>query len=97
MKTEEQLKKDVEDSIILRESPRFDLHYFAAVNKFKSIGRAIRRGNVTEEGIIMPKKPYNNRANTSRRKGVHSRTFNQKKKSIYAELSRYGKKYDFFN
>ena len=85
------------NEIILREPPRFNLHYFAAVSKFKSIGRAIRRGNVTEEGIIMPKKPFNNRANTSKRKGIHSRTFNQQKKSIYAELSRYGKRYDFFN
>ncbi len=85
------------NGIILREPHRFNLQYFAAINKFKSVRRAIRRGNVTEEGIIMPKKPFNNRANTSKRKRVHSRTFNQQKKSIYAELSRYGKRYDVFN
>lgn len=85
------------NEIILRESPRFNLNYFAAISKFKSIGRAIKRGNVTEEGIIMPRKPFNNRANTSERKRIHSRTLNQQKKSIYAELSRYGKRYNFFN
>ena len=64
-----------------------DLIIFDAVSKYKSVARAIRRGDVTKYGIIIPKRPFNNRANTPRRAGVHSRTMNEYKKSIYGRLT----------
>lgn len=62
------------------------LRTYEAVSKFKSVRRAIRRGHVSLDGIIFPKRPFNNRANTSRRKGHHSRVMNEVKKSIYEQL-----------
>lgn len=59
------------------------LRYFQAVSKFKSIGRAYRRGHISLIGEIYPKRPFNNRANTS--KHSHSRAFNELKKSIYEQ------------
>lgn len=61
------------------------LRTFEAVAKFKSVGRAIRRGDATELGLIAPKRPFNNRANTSTRRNVHSRTVNELKKKIYGQ------------
>lgn len=64
---------------------------YDGVHRFKSIRRAIRRGHVTAEGIVMPRRPFNNRANTntSKRKGVHSRSTNELKKKIYGQLKQY--------
>ena len=64
-----------------------DLIIFDAVFKYKSVARAIRRGDVTKYGTITPKRPFNNRANTSRRAGVNSRTMNEYKKNIYGRLT----------
>lgn len=61
------------------------LNTFEAVGKFKSVRRAIKKGLVTPWGIIAPKKPFNNRANTSNRKGTHSRKNNDFKKQIYGQ------------
>lgn len=63
-----------------------NLRDYRAVGKFKSIRRAIRKGLVSPLGTICPKRPFNNRANTSRRKGHHSRVMNEVKKSIYGQL-----------
>jgi hypothetical protein len=94
MKSEKQLN-DEQNELILREAPVSGIQYFAAVGKFKSVRRAMKRGLLTEEGIIMPKRPFNNKANTSKRKRVHSRTFNEKKKDIYKELRKYGKRFEY--
>ena len=64
-----------------------DLKIFEAVSKYKSVARAMRRGDVTKYGTLVPKRPFNNRANTSNRKGVHSRVMNEYKKSIYGKLT----------
>lgn len=64
-----------------------DLIIFDAVSKYKSVARAIRRGDVTKYGTITPKRPFNNRANTSRRASVNSRTMNEYKKNIYGRLT----------
>lgn len=68
------------------------LRTFEGVHRFKSVRRAMRRGHVTTEGIIMPKRPFNNRANTSKRKGVHSRSTNELKVKIYEQLKQYQRK-----
>lgn len=78
----------VEDSLTV-ENPlteTLNLRDYRAVGKFKSIRRAIRRGLVSPSGTICPKRPFNNRANTSRSKGHHSRVMNEVKKSIYEQL-----------
>ena len=62
---------------------------YDGVHRFKSIRRAMRRGHVTTEGIIMPRRPFNNKANTSKRNGVHSRSTNELKKKIYGQLKQY--------
>ena len=62
---------------------------YDGVHRFKSIRRAMRRGHVTAEGIVMPRRPFNNRVNTSKRKGVHSRSTNELKKKIYGQLKQY--------
>lgn len=62
------------------------LRTYDAVSKFKSVRRAIRRGHVSLDGIIFPKRPFNNRVNTCKRKGHHSRLINERKKMIYGQL-----------
>lgn len=62
---------------------------YDGVHRFKSVRRAMRRGHMTSEGIVMPRRPFNNRANTSKRKGVHSRSTNELKKRIYGQLKQY--------
>ena len=64
------------------------LMFFAAVGKFKSVKRAMKRGLVSREGIILPRRPFNNRGNTCNR-GKHSRYKNEEKKSIYASIEDY--------
>ena len=62
------------------------LRTYEAVSKFKSIRRAIRRGHVSLDGIIFPKRPFNNKANTCKIKGHHNRTIKERKKIINEQL-----------
>lgn len=50
-----------------------------AINKFKSIRRAIKRGHVSVDGIIYPNRPFNNRKH-----GKSS--LNNRKRVIYEQL-----------
>lgn len=87
--SEEEFKKYLGNKADIVEGPlteTLNLRDYRAVGKFKSIRRAIRRGLVSPSGTICPKRPFNNRANTSRRKGHHSRVMNEVKKSIYEQL-----------
>ena len=59
---------------------------YEAVGRFKSVRRAIKRGNVSLDGFIFPKRPFSNKANTCKRKGHHSRAINERKKMIYEQL-----------
>lgn len=65
---------------------------YDGVHRFKSIRRAMRRGHVTAEGIVMPRRPFNNRANTSKKKKARSRSVNEYKKNIYGQLIKYYKR-----
>lgn len=87
--SEKEFKKYLGNKADIVEDPlteTLNLRDYRAVGKFKSIRRAIRRGLVSPSGTICPKRPFNNRANTSRRKGHHSRVMNEVKKSIYEQL-----------
>lgn len=55
------------------------LRTFEAVKRFKSVRRAIRRGHVSLDGIIYPKRPFNN---TKHKKN----SLNDTKKMIYEQL-----------
>lgn len=59
------------------------LAVYSAVGKYKSIGRAIRKGHVTSWGEEVPKRPFNNRKRTPGRK------LQITKGKIYGEL-KYG-------
>ena len=61
---------------------------YTGVGRFKSVRRAIRRGQVTPQGIIMPSRPFNNKKNSCKR-GKHSRPTNEEKKRIYASIREY--------
>lgn len=50
-----------------------------AVKRFKSVRRAIRRGHISLDGVIYPKKPFNN---AKHKKG----SLNDEKKRIYEQL-----------
>lgn len=62
------------------------LRTFEAINRFRSVRRAIKRGHVSLDGVVYPNRPFNNRANTCRRSDHYSRTFNEKRKRIYEQL-----------
>ena len=55
------------------------LRTYEAVSKFKSVRRAIKRGYVSLDGIIFPKRPFNNAKH-----GKNS--LNDRKKMIYEQL-----------
>jgi hypothetical protein len=58
-----------------------NIRLFEAVSKYKSVYRAIRRGNVSPIGEIYPKRPFNNRKPTA------GRHLNEQKKMIYGKLT----------
>lgn len=60
------------------------LRLFDAVKKVKSVKRAMRRGKVSPIGEPYPKRPFNNR------KPTRGRSFNEKRKLIYARLKQLG-------
>lgn len=68
------------------------LRTLVALSRFRSINRAYRRGHIAPDGTVYPKRPFNNKANTSSRKGIHSRHTNELKKRIYGELKQYRKR-----
>ena len=52
---------------------------YEAVNKFKSVRRAIRRGHISLDGFIYPKRPFNNAKHDKN-------SLNDRKKMIYEQL-----------
>ena len=55
------------------------LRTYEAVSRFKSVGRAIRRGHISLDGFIYPKRPFNNAKH-----GQNS--LNDRKKMIYEQV-----------
>lgn len=77
----EEFKKDLKNRLTT----------FEAVKRFKSINRAIKSGLVSPFGELYPKRPFNNRKNTCRRKNADSRETNTLKKTIYGKLKYKGR------
>lgn len=98
--------KDLEENKVQRElmsEEEFEEHIhnrimplhlvtYEAVRKYKSVRRAIRRGNVTSEGVIMPSRPFNNKKNSCKR-GKHSRPMNEEKNRVYASIKDYRRRH----
>lgn len=57
------------------------LFSYDGVRMFKSIRRAIKRGNVTPYGTVPPNRPFNNR---SRKRGT--RPLEEEKERIYGRI-----------
>ena len=55
------------------------LRTYDAVKRFKSVRRAIRRSHISLDGVIYPKRPFNN---VKHKKG----SLNDEKKRIYEQL-----------
>ena len=55
------------------------LRTYEAVSRFKSVRRAIRRGHISLDGVIYPKRSFNN---AKHKKG----SLNDEKKRIYEQL-----------
>lgn len=70
----EEVKVNLEEEKATKEE--LNLLSFVAVDKFKSVRRAIKRGNVSITGAIFPKRPFNNRKSD----------INGIKKMIYANI-----------
>lgn len=61
------------------EDSTLHLRTYDAVKRFKSVRRAIRRGHISLDGVIYPKRPFNN---VKHKKG----SLNDEKKRIYEQL-----------
>lgn len=83
---EEEFKNYISSGVDLAD--RLNLISYEATSRFKSVRRAIKRGHVSIYGSVYPRRPFNNRANTSSRKNTHSRVFNERKKLIYDEFKK---------
>ena len=59
-----------------------------ASGKVRSINRAMKRGRILPNGVLKWSRPFNNRANTSNRKGVHSRVSNEERRRLYDSFNR---------
>ena len=62
------------------------LRTYDAVKRLKSVRRAIRRGHVSLDGVIYPKRPFNN---AKHKKG----SLNDEKKRIYEQLKHRQRKF----
>jgi hypothetical protein len=82
MKNEASALKD-QDVISLKEQDVISLMYYGAVQRFKSVRRAIRRGHVSPSGVIYPKRPFNNR-----KRGPGTITYERKK--VYEQFRNAG-------
>ena len=82
---EEIKEKQAVPSDVNNTGMNINLQFFEAVRRFKSVGRAYRRGHITNFGYIIPNRPFHNRKNTCKR-GKNSRQFNEDKKRAFYEL-----------
>ena len=81
---EDEFKDYLEDNRIdivkdFYENNILHLRTYDAVKRFKSVRRVIRRGHVSLDGVIYPKRPFNN---AKHKKG----SLNDEKKRIYEQL-----------
>ena len=85
--SEEEFKEHIHNRIM-----PLHLVTYEAVRNYKSVRRAIKRGHVTSEGVIMPSRPFNNKKSSCKR-GKHSKPMNEEKKRVYASIKDYRKRH----
>jgi hypothetical protein len=79
----EDLNKDLEEKLSTSEASMIMGNLLRASCSVRSLRRAFKRGRLTQFGLLIQKRPFNNRANTSKRKGANSRFVNEQKKKDY--------------
>ena len=84
----EEVKENLEEKITPYNALIIMNNLLWATTKVKSLRRAFKRGRLTGGGSLKPHRPFNNRANTSKRKGVESRFMNTVKKRMYECIKR---------
>ena len=67
---------------------RENLLRLVASGRVRSVNRAMKRDRILPNGILKWSRPFNNRANTSSRKGVHSRVSNEERRRFYETFKR---------
>lgn len=84
-KDELQKRREEHMRLILDDLDKGIIHIFnfEGVSKFKSVRRAMKRGQMdTITGIVYPKRPFNNR------KPTKGRRFNESRKKVYDRLTK---------
>lgn len=84
----EELDKNLNKNINSVNASIISHNLLYAVSKVKSLRRAFKRGRLTEFGLLVSKRPFNNRGNTSKRKGADSRFVTTQKKRDYEYAKR---------
>lgn len=74
---------------VAEKTKTLNLRSYEIIQKFKSAGRAIKRGHATSEGIVLPERPFHNRRNTCKEQDKSSRGINEFKKQIYERIKQY--------
>lgn len=82
--SEKEFESHIRNTLNLQFRNTLNLQYFECTKRFKSIGRAFRRGHITNFGFILPNRPYNNKKHTEGRKD------NIEKKRLWQKIT--GKK-----
>lgn len=84
----EDLNKTLEERLASPEASLIMNNLLYASSKVRSLKRAFKRGRLTQFGLLISKRPFNNRANTSKRKGKSSRFVTEQKKIDYEYAKR---------
>lgn len=84
----EEVKENLEEKVTPYNAQIIMNNLLWATTKVKSLRRAFKRGRLVGGGSLKPHRPFNNRANTSKRKGVESRFMNTVKKKMYECVKR---------
>lgn len=84
----EELDKNLNEQISTARAQMIVRSLLYASSKVRSLKRAFKRGRLLAGGVLKPHRPFNNRANTSKRKNVESRFCNIIKKKEYESIKR---------
>lgn len=84
----EDLNKTLEERMASPEAPLIMSNLLYASSKVRSLRRAFKRGRLTQFGLLINKRPFNNRANTSKRNKTSSRFVTEQKRRDYEYAKR---------
>jgi hypothetical protein len=84
----EDVNKTLEERLASPEASLIMHNLLYASSKVRSLRRAFKRGRLTQFGLLISKRPFNNRANTSKRNGKSSRFVTEQKKRDYEYAKR---------